>query len=305
MKRLGLVDLVVVLVVLAAAWSRTPVGELGARAVHRVLGQEREGAELVSFFRVDRRWERVVERIEALPPPAGGPFPEPWRSAALLVLEDPAVLDALDAAWSGDPEATLEIVAVGAEQRDRAIRRARAAGREDAERYLAHRAYLPHEAVVDADRAVEGVQALALLLDLTWPVDPAVRVSSVFGDRVHPVFGTRMKHNGVDLAVPVGTPVLAAQAGTVVKASEDARSGRYLVLEHGHGVRTVYCHLDAFEVARDDAVPRGTRIALSGNTGRSTGPHLHFGVKVDGRAIDPLPLRREPTVATVPIAGAP
>jgi murein DD-endopeptidase MepM/ murein hydrolase activator NlpD len=207
-------------------------------------------------------------------------------------LEDAAVLERLDEAWTGDPETTLEVVAIGEELRDRAIRRASAAGRADPERYRVHRTYLPQDAMVVADDAVDGVLAVALLLDLQWPVDVSSRISSGWGDRIHPISGERKFHNGVDLAVPVGTPVQAAQAGDVVVAAEDDRNGRYLVLEHGHGVRTAYCHLDELMVDKGNPFDRGKLIAMSGNSGRSTGPHLHFVVRVNGKTLDPLPLRR-------------
>ena len=94
--------------------------------------------------------------------------------------------------------------------------------------------------------------------------------------------------------MPVGTPILAAQGGTVASISYDDRSGNYVAIEHGNGVRTAYCHLETIDVAVGDTVQRGQVVAKSGNTGRSTGPHLHFIVKVHGKAIDPLPLRRAP-----------
>jgi len=304
-RRGGLLDILLVALVLVVAWGRTPVGNLVSRGVQTVLGFEHREPPLTSYFRIERSWDRLTHHLAGHPlpptptPPSEGVFPEPYRSAARIVLEDGTAMDRLDAAWTGDPEATLEVVAIGEELRERAIRRARAAGRTDPERYRSHRAYLPQDAMVVADEAVEGVLAVALLLDLEWPVDVSSRVSSGWGDRIHPISGERKFHNGVDLAVPVGTPIRAAQSGTVVVAAEDERNGRYLVLEHGHGVRTAYCHLDQLLVGKGEAFERAQLIAMSGNTGRSTGPHVHFVVRVNGKTLDPLPLRRQPAQAAL------
>lgn len=296
-RRAGLLDLVLVAAVLLAAWTRTPVGNLTARGVAWGLGWEHEEPSLTSYFRVQQAWDEVtVHLAEVRPPPppaTGDGLPEPYRSAVAIVLGPEALLG-VDAAWDGDPESALEIAALGADVRDRAIRRAEAAGYREAHRYRSHRDWLAEDERVRGDEAVEGVLAVATLLAVRWPVDGDWPVSSPFGPRVHPVTGLRHLHNGVDLAVPVGTPVLAAQAGRVATVTEDARSGKYVALEHGNGVRTVYCHLDASDVAVGDTVAAGQTIATSGNTGRSTGPHLHFIVKVHGKAIDPLPLRPAP-----------
>ena len=96
-----------------------------------------------------------------------------------------------------------------------------------------------------------------------------------------------MLHNGIDLAVPVGTPLYAPQSGKVTVVNEDSRNGRYVVLQHNHGVRTTYCHLQRSEVALGAEVVAGQRFALSGNTGRSTGPHLHWVVRIAGSPVDP------------------
>ena len=97
-----------------------------------------------------------------------------------------------------------------------------------------------------------------------------------------------------DLSVPLGTPVISAQAGTITVVGEGGANGKYVVVDHGFGVRTSYCHLSEWQVTKGQVVQRGDPIALSGNTGRSTGPHLHFNVKVAGELVDPLGLRREP-----------
>ena len=115
---------------------------------------------------------------------------------------------------------------------------------------------------------------------LTWPLSG--RISSRFGLR----WG-RM-HNGVDIAVPIGTPVRAAADGCVIFAGWRSGYGRLFILDHGAGVHTYYGHNSSFTVSVGHAVAAGDRIALSGNSGVSTGPHLHFEVRVNGRARNPL-----------------
>ena len=115
---------------------------------------------------------------------------------------------------------------------------------------------------------------------LIWPLSG--RISSRFGLR----WG-RM-HNGVDIAVPIGTPVKAAADGCVIFAGWRSGYGRLVILDHGAGVHTYYGHNSSFTVSVGHAVAAGDRIALSGNSGVSTGPHLHFEVRVNGRARNPL-----------------
>jgi murein DD-endopeptidase MepM/ murein hydrolase activator NlpD len=99
-------------------------------------------------------------------------------------------------------------------------------------------------------------------------------------------------HPGVDIAVPVHTPVLATASGTVVAADSDPIYGHYVVLDHGGGVETMYGHNALLLVEAGEHVTRGQPIAYSGNSGRSTAPHLHYEVRRQGRAVDPAPFLR-------------
>ena len=189
---------------------------------------------------------------------------------------------------------------MGVEARSRAIRRATAAGAARPRRYQSHRRFLPDALQRRADTEVAEVLALATVLDLGWPVAPTARITSPFGERVHPVLGTRKRHEGVDIAVPIGTPVHAAGAGRVQRARTGRVSGKYVVIDHGHGVSSNYCHADALHVAAGDQVAAGAHILDSGNTGRSTGPHLHFGLRLHGRAIDPGLFHRSAAGAAPP-----
>ncbi|GAA3548993.1 murein DD-endopeptidase MepM [Zobellella aerophila] len=120
------------------------------------------------------------------------------------------------------------------------------------------------------------------------PLERNARISSNFNlTRKHPVTGRVQPHNGTDFAVPVGTPVIATSDGVVVKATRHRAAGIYLVIRHGRQYSTRYLHLSRLLVKKGDKVSRGQRIALSGNTGRSTGPHLHYEFHVNNRPVDP------------------
>jgi murein DD-endopeptidase MepM/ murein hydrolase activator NlpD len=107
----------------------------------------------------------------------------------------------------------------------------------------------------------------------------AVRVSSEYGYRVDPINGKTKFHNGVDVALRIGEKIYSIEAGVVVTSAYDSTSGKYLVVDHADGRRSQYLHLSQKLVNKGDKVSRGQAIALSGNTGRSTGPHLHFIIK--------------------------
>lgn len=112
-------------------------------------------------------------------------------------------------------------------------------------------------------------------------------VTSEFGNRVDPISGQRSGHTGMDLAVPQGTPVRAALPGTVIVAGYEGSYGNYVMIEHANNLRTVYAHCSQLTVHSGQTVQAGTVVALSGATGRVTGPHLHFEVRVNNERTDP------------------
>ena len=129
-------------------------------------------------------------------------------------------------------------------------------------------------------------------LKLAWPM-PGAPISQPFGPTtlvLEPPLGPYPHfHTGLDLADPAGTPVQAAADGIVVAAATGRVGyGNYIIVAHGHGVETLYGHLDALAVAVGDSVVQGQVIGFEGSTGFSTGPHLHFEVRVDGQFVDPL-----------------
>lgn len=107
-------------------------------------------------------------------------------------------------------------------------------------------------------------------------------VTSDFGSRLDPYTAERVMHKGLDIAAPYGSPVQAPADGTVVFASMEGGYGKVLVIDHGYGIKTRYGHLSELFVKAGVKVKRGDRIAACGNTGRSTGPHVHYEVRVHG-----------------------
>ncbi len=121
----------------------------------------------------------------------------------------------------------------------------------------------------------------------TWPCPKYTRISDNYGMRIHPTLGVEKMHNGIDLAAPAGSPVLAAYNGTVVAAAYESSMGNYVMISHGNGLYTVYMHCSALYVSKGQDVTAGTKIAAVGSTGRSTGNHLHFGVRLNGAYVSP------------------
>lgn len=186
----------------------------------------------------------------------------------------------------GSSEAAVAATAVEIARVRFAVERARAGGATDPVAYRDLRPFLPPDDRDDADNVVHGVFALATAYSLSWPVDEHFPVSSSFGFREHPVLGGVRFHKGTDLAVPTGTEVRAIAEGVVVVATRDGVNGLFVEVDHGHGLTSSYCHNSELLVGRGDEVSRGRPVARSGSTGRSTGPHLHFQLEIDGRPVD-------------------
>jgi murein DD-endopeptidase MepM/ murein hydrolase activator NlpD len=119
-----------------------------------------------------------------------------------------------------------------------------------------------------------------------WPAKGWL--TSRFGNRISPFTGARQFHGGIDIAGQRGTEVIAPARGRVSYVGKKGALGRTLTIDHGYGVRTVYGHVDEILARRNQQVERGDVIAALGSTGRSTGPHLHYVVEVNGKAVDPL-----------------
>lgn len=116
----------------------------------------------------------------------------------------------------------------------------------------------------------------------------SARLTSSFGGRRNPVTGYLQNHGGIDLGAPAGTPVAATGTGVVSFAGFAGSYGLLVVVNHGNGLQTRYAHLSQLTVSRGQSINRGDIVGRVGSTGRSTGPHLHYEVRTQGQAIDPL-----------------
>ena len=119
------------------------------------------------------------------------------------------------------------------------------------------------------------------------------RTSSNYGSREHPVLGGIRQHKGIDMAAPSGTPIYATADGIVEKAEWFSSYGNFIAIEHGADLETRFGHLSRIAVSAGQRVHKGDLIGYVGSTGRSTGPHLHYEVRVDGQAVDPSPYMSE------------
>lgn len=125
---------------------------------------------------------------------------------------------------------------------------------------------------------------------MAWPLPGHYVITSNFGNRLHPVLKVYKLHTGVDIAGSGcnGDPVVAANAGTVIKATYSTAYGNYIIIDHGGGITTLYAHSSKLLVKVGDKVERGQEIMKVGTTGYSTGPHLHFEVRENGKYVNPL-----------------
>ena len=121
---------------------------------------------------------------------------------------------------------------------------------------------------------------------LGWPVSG--EITSPYGYRTHPIWGTTIYHSGIDIGVDEGTPVHAADGGTVVWSGWMGGYGYAVVIDHGNGMSTLYGHNSDLAVSEGQDVGKGQVIAYAGSTGNSTGPHVHFEVRISGDPVDPM-----------------
>src|SRR3954470_15552383 len=139
-------------------------------------------------------------------------------------------------------------------------------------------------------KKLEQLEQGTVAIPSTIPIQQAVNFTSGFGVRSDPFRGRAAMHPGVDLAGPIGTPIYATADGIVDRAEWNTGGyGNLVEIDHGHGIQTRYGHLTRYIVSSGQHVKRGELIAYMGSTGRSTGSHLHYEVRLDGRAVNPLP----------------
>lgn len=141
------------------------------------------------------------------------------------------------------------------------------------------------ESAGSASFEAAAVEARALQRGMALPLQGDV--TSAFGAGPDPLEETEQQHSGVDIAAPLGTPILAALEGIVAATGEDEAYGKTVAIQHGDGIETVYAHCASVSVQAGQFVAQSEEIATVGATGKASGPHLHFEIRVDGAAIDP------------------
>lgn len=319
----GLFDFAMAVLCLGAALHLTPVGAMVRKAGALLAGERSSSGPLLSYYSGGGSGDARRFRL-ALPPRAQVPLPGQLGPSQALSYGVFLALKDLPPAERAGVEETLrryqlDLERVTHEQhgpRELESYLARAGGQlgsdelavatlffgYEAARYARERtaavggpaptldrlgSHLPPGFEEEANAAALAL-ALGTAYGLGWPVAETTPITSRFGEREHPVLGGRRMHTGVDLGLPIGSAVRAVADGKVRRASEDPVNGRVLVIEHPHGVATAYCHNSKLLVKEGDVVTRGQQVAESGNTGRTTGPHLHYQVELGETPVDPL-----------------
>ena len=146
--------------------------------------------------------------------------------------------------------------------------------------------------IAEATDMIEAYWLALARFPLAKPIQDTPRVASGFGPRRDPFTGAKAMHQGIDFPKPNGTPVVATAPGTVKRASWGGAYGRLVEITHDNGVSTRYAHLSKIEVNVGQKVETGQQLGLVGSTGRSTGPHLHYEIRVNGNAVNPVKFLR-------------
>lgn len=135
--------------------------------------------------------------------------------------------------------------------------------------------------------ALEKARATVTAFPIANPA-PGQKITSGFGKRRDPILGRSAFHGGIDFRARTGTPIVATASGTVIRAGRAGGYGKMVEIRHANGITTRYAHLSRINVSKGQYVQAGQRVGLSGNTGRSTGPHLHYEVRVGGKPVNPM-----------------
>jgi len=322
----GLLDALCAALCLWAAAYHTPMGALARSLTAKVLGAHSSARPLLSYYSAGVYDSAPGATTPKLSLPkrsiAAGPMPPEQalgygayaafqalpvseqanvftaadahglsRARVLDAREGPVALAKLISSMTnelGSPDVALAALFCGVEPAKFARDRAKAEGR--AADLVALAEALP-AAYDDSIAAASQAAELGTAYALGWPVPATTRITSPFGMRLHPILGTRKMHTGVDLGIVAGSEVHATADGVVRRASEDAVNGKVVIIDHGRGVTTAYCHNSELLVHAGEHVHRGQVISRSGSTGRSTGPHVHYQLELGGHPVDPLAFR--------------
>ena len=184
-----------------------------------------------------------------------------------------------------EKQARIDVVSDDISAKEAAIREYEAMiAQENAEIAALEKAVAEEKARLEAENAQARVYNGGMF---AWPCPGYKRISDEYGNRIHPILGTQQFHNGLDMAAPGGSAILAAYDGDVVAATYNASMGNYVMIDHGSGLYTIYMHCSALNVSKGQSVTKGQKIAAVGSTGRSTGNHLHFSVRLNGSYVSP------------------
>ncbi len=156
---------------------------------------------------------------------------------------------------------------------------------------LAHRLYVQSKSFDEVFNMAKNKEKMLAALPAIQPVSNKnlKRISSYYGYRTDPFYKVRKFHEGIDFSAPLGTPIYAPGDGEVKQVKNSHRGyGNRLVIDHGFSYETVYAHMKSFGVKKGDEIKRGQIIGYVGNTGKSTAPHLHYEVRKNGRAVNPI-----------------
>lgn len=137
-------------------------------------------------------------------------------------------------------------------------------------------------------KQMDGTASRQIAIPTRKPID-AMRLTSSFGMRTHPVLGKRMRHNGIDIPASTGTPIYAPADGVVGRAQRLGGYGNYAEISHGNGIETRFGHMSRIAVFPGQRIKQGQIVGYVGSTGRSTGPHLHYEVRIAGTPVNPIP----------------
>ena len=156
---------------------------------------------------------------------------------------------------------------------------------------LANKLYIQSKSFDEVFEMAKNKEKMLASLPAIQPVSNKnlKRISSYYGHRTDPFYKVRKFHEGIDFSAPTGTPIYSPGDGVVKTIKNSHRGyGNRLVIDHGYNYQTVYAHLHEFKVKRGDTVKRGQLIGTIGNTGKSTAPHLHYEVRRNGKAVNPI-----------------
>lgn len=155
---------------------------------------------------------------------------------------------------------------------------------------LARRLYVASLSFDELQELSKDKELMAEAIPAIWPMDRTLIRGNIgsFGNRLHPIYKRYIMHNGIDMGGPRGTPIYSTGTGVISSAKVVSGYGKQVLIDHGFGYQTRYAHLDKIDVAVGQQVKRGEKIGELGNTGRSTGPHLHYEVIYMNRPVDPI-----------------